>query len=1268
MQIGGGINLTVGGIAIQNNDECQISSYQVIKATSLIMMDTKRKYLAKKVFSMGKKGKTELVAITEFPETLSSTSNVQRRFRKAIILALVVTMLICIITEISAHTRWNQMRMREEALKCQYEISNWVLEQTSILNMFVNTISANTTLLEDYEGTVSFLDKVIQHYPRISTAYIANPYFKHGHSMVMNNGWIPASNYIVKDRKWYKGALTAPDYYITPPYYTARNGEYCISIAKVVTSDNGDFIGVFGIDYYLDALTNILTNSQIKDGYAFLVDKDGRIICHPYTEYQIQNGTFTNISKLPYMKALLSKEAEIIQDYDGKRKVCMVIHDDYAGFELFVVKDFWSIYGDAGRYLLMYLLLFGGVTTLVVMTINRMIHWQQRTEDQLREAAQEAQKADQIKSEFLARMSHEIRTPLNTMQGMNELILRENKNEVIRSYAVSIKNAGNTLLSLINDILDLSKLHNGKLEIIPIEYSVSSLVNDLCNIISERARKKGLKFTTEIDPQLPNRLFGDDKRIRQVVINLLTNAVKYTETGTIKFTIKQVERNTDQVKLVVSVEDTGIGIREEDMKKLFAPFERVEDIHNRNIEGSGLGIPISNNILRQMNSQLQVESTYGKGSRFWFELSQKIINDNPIGDYEMRRKESMENKVSQSRIYAPEANVLVVDDNEMNLKVAVGLMAHNKIKADAVKSGQECLEAVKTKQYDIIFIDHMMPDMDGKETFDALKEANLLSKDTAVVMMTANAIVGARETYLAYGFADYISKPIAVDKLENLLIKHLPRNKIILIPPDKKNEQSVTVPVVVNSKFSTTSPTRFSFLDTKEGLSHCGNDWEFYLEIIRTYADGDKRKEMQHCFDTQDWEQYRILVHALKSTSLSIGANDLSKQAKELEVAARDENIAFIQSRHNDCMQKYSELLDKIHAEFSNLHTDTAQKAPEGHGRYHILVVDDEPIELKLAQRLLESHYDVDCVSSGPKAIEFLKTRRTDLILMDLRMPQMDGFEVLSRIKTFVDLQETPVVFLTADDDQNSELLGFQSGAIEFIRKPFQSAIMFQRINRILELIRLQKDLRAEVNRQTQRIARLSVQTVKTLVKTIEAKDKYTNGHSERVAKYSKEIARRAGLAQGEQNIIYFAGLLHDIGKIGVPAAIINKNSKLTDEEYAIIKTHPTIGAEILKDISELPEVVQGARWHHERFDGKGYPDGLSGNAIPRLARIISVADAYDAMTSLRSYRGVLSQAIVRKELEKGLGTQWDEQFGRIMIEMMDEDVDYQMREHSDNE
>ena len=334
-----------------------------------------------------------------------------------------------------------------------------------------------------------------------------------------------------------------------------------------------------------------------------------------------------------------------------------------------------------------------------------------------------------------------------------------------------------------------------------------------------------------------------------------------------------------------------------------------------------------------------------------------------------------------------------------------------------------------------------------------------------------------------------------------------------------------------------------------------------------------------------------------------------------------------------------------------------------------ILVVDDDPIDLKILKKMLSEKYNVDCLTSGEEAIEYLKSTIPDLILLDIHMTGKDGFEVNRMIKSDSHCADIAVVFLTGDDDRETEIKCFKEGAHDYIKKPYVVEILLQRVNRIVELNRLQKKLGTEVEKQTRKaeerrkkVERLSLQVMTTLARTIDAKDKYTNGHSVRVAEYAREIARRYGKSEKEQQEIYYMGLLHDIGKIGIPDDIINKISWLNDEEYDIIKTHPVIGADILKNISEIPGIEIGARWHHEKYDGSGYPDGLRGKDIPEVARIICVADAYDAMTSNRSYRKILAQDTVREEIIKEKGTQFDPEFADIMIEMIDEDIEYKMR------
>ena len=336
-----------------------------------------------------------------------------------------------------------------------------------------------------------------------------------------------------------------------------------------------------------------------------------------------------------------------------------------------------------------------------------------------------------------------------------------------------------------------------------------------------------------------------------------------------------------------------------------------------------------------------------------------------------------------------------------------------------------------------------------------------------------------------------------------------------------------------------------------------------------------------------------------------------------------------------------------------------------------VFVVDDDTANLKMASRILVSEQmRVSCLKSGEDALKFLQENKPDMVLLDLHMPGMDGFETIAAIRADEKTADIPVIFLTADDDRDTEAKALTAGAMDFIKKPFVPEVLLLRVKNTIELIRLKTSLSDEVEKktqeiiaQTEKLERLSMQIVKALSGAIDAKDTYTNGHSTRVAEYAREIAKRVGFSKNEQDDIYMMGLLHDIGKIGIPDAIINKPAALSDEEYEIIKTHPAVGAGILKNITELPKLMTGARWHHERYDGKGYPDRKSGDEIPVEAQIIAVADSYDAMSSRRSYRNALPQQQIRSELEEGRGKQFAPEYADAMIAMIDEDVNYDLRE-----
>ena len=492
------------------------------------------------------------------------------------------------------------------------------------------------------------------------------------------------------------------------------------------------------------------------------------------------------------------------------------------------------------------------------------------------------------KAKFLASMSHEIRTPINAVLGMNELILREAQSDNILEYASNIESSGNHLLSLVNDILDFSKIEAGHMEILPVEYMTSSLINDAVSIISSRIKKKGLKFTVEVDPKLPITLKGDELRIRQVIINLLTNAVKYSEKGQVVLKLGQKYEIQKGFLLVVTVKDTGIGIKKEDQEKLFDSFARVDALKNRGVEGTGLGLTITKRIVDQMGGNIKLISTYGKGSEFTIEIPQIVVDRKPIGKFEITNNYQTRIINYRNLFTAPEARVLVVDDNNMNLAVFKGLLKKTKATIDIARSGREAIDKVITTSYDVIYLDHMMPEMDGVETLQKMRELGLVA-GVPVIALTANAIDGAKKQYMELGFEDYLAKPVDGNDLEENLMKWLPQSKII------KNKKGIE-----------------DILDQKVGMSNCGEDEEFYKEMVGMYINGDKSEELIRYYEEKDWDNYRIVIHSLKSTSMTIGAVSLSEKAREQEMEVKNMDMESIEDNHKVILAEYAKLLEEL--------------------------------------------------------------------------------------------------------------------------------------------------------------------------------------------------------------------------------------------------------------------------------------------------------------------------------------------------------------------
>ena len=525
----------------------------------------------------------------------------------------------------------------------------------------------------------------------------------------------------------------------------------------------------------------------------------------------------------------------------------------------------------------------------------------------LAEAAEAANLANEAKSNFLSTMSHDIRTPMNAILGLNEMVLRDSHEEEIVAYSESIRTAGKTLMGIINDILDFSKIEAGKMDIIDVDYSFVSMLNDLVNMVRGKAQDKGLSFDLEVDRDIPAILHGDEIRIKQVITNILSNAVKYTKEGSITFKagFEKMEENPDSVKLIISVKDTGIGIKPEDMDRLFVAFERIDENKNRNIEGTGLGMSIAQSFLRMMGSSIEVESQYGKGSTFSFELVQGVRDWSPIGNYEETFKRAVsERKRYRESFTAPDARLLVVDDTEVNLLVLKNLLKRTKMQIDTATSGNEGIALYKRNKYDAIFLDHMMPEKDGIETITEMKKIqdspNTL---TPIICLTANAISGMREMYINAGFDDYITKPIDPKRLEVLLFEYLPKEKIAPASDDS-SDGDCFIPDFV---------WKIRSIDVNAGILHCGSQ-KSYMDTLKTYFNSGQKnaEEIEKYWNGKDIKNTTVKIHALKSTSRVIGAMELGDFAARLEKAGEEGDVKTLETDIEKLLIMYRNLLTEM--------------------------------------------------------------------------------------------------------------------------------------------------------------------------------------------------------------------------------------------------------------------------------------------------------------------------------------------------------------------
>ena len=515
----------------------------------------------------------------------------------------------------------------------------------------------------------------------------------------------------------------------------------------------------------------------------------------------------------------------------------------------------------------------------------------------------------EAKTKFLASMSHEIRTPINSILGMNEMILRENNDSVIDEYSRNIKTSGKMLLMLVNDVLDFTKIESGKMEIKEEDFRLDDLLCDVISLIKERAEEKSLVLNTQIAEKVPNDMIGDEFRIRQILVNLLNNAVKYTENGSITLYVGG-EFKEDGYILHLRVKDTGKGIRKEDIGQLFDAFSRADMKTNANIEGTGLGLAIVKSIVSSMNGEVGVESEYGAGSEFYVHLPVKYTGPELLADDFMVGRNLQDTVSENCSFTAPDASILAVDDNQSNLTIVKLFLKRNGIVPDLCTSGNRAIELCKEKKYDLILLDHMMPQPDGIETLHAIKsDKDSQNRDTKVIVLTANAVAGSKQMYLSEGFDDYLTKPLDSEVLEEAVKRMLPKNKVLETETETAEVSQSGTDVSLRSRLSA-----IKGLDYDTAFTFCGDDEDILTEIITEIVkeSANRAERMKADLEARDLASYKIETHSVKSSMATIGLKDFSERAKRHEFAARDNDIAFIYGDSEAFINEYTSLCESL--------------------------------------------------------------------------------------------------------------------------------------------------------------------------------------------------------------------------------------------------------------------------------------------------------------------------------------------------------------------
>ncbi len=857
-----------------------------------------------------------------------------RRSRFNLVSTIIITMFLMVFTVVynsSIYYRASVSSLydagEDKAVNTATDMENYLTKAMSTLTVAADSIEL---MLKNDESQEKILQYILEQTAMQAKQLDENFTGLYGYirgEYLDGLGWEPPADYDATARDWYRSAIDANgDLIIVSPYVDAQTQSVVITFTKMLT--DGAHSNVVSLDVIVNHIQQTTEKVELSGkGYAMIINQDGFIVSHKDTAMNGQD-----------FKELYGEDTlqEVIQTRNGRlnatlsnAECTLFISQVMEQWYVIVVADNTDLFQDIRTQVsinvMVSLIIFSLITffyylgymneqsysrRMEEMTVLK--HKQEYEAEMLRLEKSAADEANRAKSKFLADMSHEIRTPINAILGMNEMILREADNDSLLEYSENIEVSGRNLLQIINSILDFSKIEDGKMEIIPVSYTTSSLITYLVNSVQDRAEAKGLQFAVHIDSDIPSRLYGDDTRINQIILNLLTNAIKYTPEGSVTMSMQVREIRDAQVLLYVEVKDTGIGIRKEDMDRLFQSFERLDEIRNHNIEGTGLGISITTSLLKLMNSELHVESDYGHGSVFSFTLWQKIDDPAPIGDYRTPHSAKAPGRNYHESFHAPDARILLVDDTKMNLMVVVNLLKKTQIRIDTAESGDASVLLAGQNTYDLILMDQRMPGMSGTQALQAIRALpDAKNADTPVICLTADAIRGAKELYLSEGFTDYLTKPIDGQALENALLSYLPKEKVSYCSDSaetKSEERSVT------ESRSLTDLLQKAGLDTETALTYCMDSEDFYREILLEYVEElpERVKKLNAFYEAKDWDNYSIVVHALKSSSKTIGAKAFSESAYALEKASKQHDDAFMHSHHSQLIADYHHLSQMI--------------------------------------------------------------------------------------------------------------------------------------------------------------------------------------------------------------------------------------------------------------------------------------------------------------------------------------------------------------------